>query len=148
MSISELWDENIFCRLAAFNKWLNDVYDEEMNFNTLLVETGFSEVEIEYLKREYLSEFFQELLHLIASYPDLAHEERNSLMLIHYGLIDGKPQALATIGASVGVSPERIRQLVNKRMDLYRDPKRKAKFQSDFASIGRRLLNGKRGIQD
>jgi DNA-directed RNA polymerase sigma subunit (sigma70/sigma32) len=132
--------DNTLRQMDAFNKWLNDIYDEETSFSTLLTHIGFSEAEIEELKQERLSEFLQAVLDLLAGYTDLSSPGRNILMVLHYGLIDGKPNSFATIGGTVGVSPERIRQLVNKRMNLYCDPKRQAKFQNDFAAIGWRLL--------
>lgn len=139
--------DNTLRRLDALNNWLNDVYGEETRFSTLLIDTGFSEAEIEQIKREHLGEFLQAVMDLMASYTDLSSEGRNMLMVLHYGLMDGKPQTLETIGDSVGVNEERIRQLVNKRMGLYRDPKRQAKFQYDFAAIGRRLLDNERSDQ-
>ena len=132
--------DNTLHQLDALNNWLGDVYGEGTRFNTLLLDAGFSEAEIEQIKREHLSEFLQAVIDVMAGYTDLSSEECNRLMLQHYGLIDGKPLDFYAIGHSVGVSGERIRQLVNKRLGLYRDPKRQAKFRYDFAAIGRRLL--------
>ncbi len=127
-------------QLDALNNWLGDVYGEGTNFGTLLLDSGFSEAEIEQIKREHLSELLQAVIDLMASYTDLSRERSTMLMVQHYGLIDGKPVALEELGHSAGVARERIRQLVTKRLNLYRDPKRQAIFQQDFAAIGRRLL--------
>jgi len=139
--------DNTLHQLDALNNWLGAVYGEGTAFGTLLLDAGFSEAEIEQIKREHLSEFLQAVIDLMAGYIDLSSEGRNRLMVQHYGLIDGKPLALHAIGDSVGVNEERIRQLVNKRLDLYRDPKRQAKFQYDFAAIGRRLLDNESSSQ-
>jgi DNA-directed RNA polymerase sigma subunit (sigma70/sigma32) len=128
-------------RLAALNHWLGDIYGERKSVDTLLFDEGFSEAEIEQIKREHLSAFLQAVIDLLAGYPDLSNEERNRLMVQHYGLIDGNPIDFYTMGHSVGVCGERIRQLVNKRLNLYRDPERQAKLQYDLAAIGRRLLD-------
>jgi DNA-directed RNA polymerase sigma subunit (sigma70/sigma32) len=141
-------NDNTLRQFDAFNSWLGDVYGKGTSFSTLLINTGFCEAEIEYIKREHLSEFLQAIMNLMASYTDLPNDQRNMLMLLHYGLIDGKPQTLEALGARAGVCRERIRQLVNKRLELYRHPERRAKFQNDFATIGRRLLNDENRSQD
>jgi hypothetical protein len=133
--------DNNLQQLDALNNWLGDVYGKGTLFSTLLLEAGFSESEIEQIKQEHLSEFLQAVRDLLASYTDLSSEGRNQLMIQHYGLVDGKSVDFHTIGNSVGVCRERIRQLVTRRLNLYRDPKRQAKFQYDFAAIGRQLLN-------
>ena len=50
--------DNTLHQLDALNNWLGDVYGEGAGFGTLLLDTGFSEAEIEQIKREHLSEFF------------------------------------------------------------------------------------------
>jgi len=147
------FSEDTLRQLDALNNWLSDVYGEEARFSTLLIEAGFSEVEIEQIKREHLSEFLQAVIDLMAEYTDdQSGEGRNrltmQLMVQCYGLIDGKPQDRYVIGHSVGVCGERIRQLVNRRLRLYRDPKQQAKFQDDFAAIGRRLLDNESSGQE
>jgi hypothetical protein len=139
--------DNTFHQFDALNHWLSDVYGEGTGFDSLLLQAGFSEAEIEQIKREHLSEFLQAVIDLLASYNDFSNGARYQVMLQHYGLIDGKPLDFWVIGHSYGVAGERIRQLVNRRLGLYRDPKRQAKFQSDFAAIGRRLLDNEGGSQ-
>lgn len=131
----------------ALNTWLGDVYGEGKSFSTLLLDTGFREAEIEMIKREHLSEFLQAVIDLLASYNDFSNDARYQVMLQHYGLIDGKPLDFWVIGRSYGVAGERIRQLVNRRLNLYRDPKRQAEFRHDFTAIGRRLLDNESGSQ-
>jgi DNA-directed RNA polymerase sigma subunit (sigma70/sigma32) len=139
--------DNTLHQLDALNNWLAAVYGEGTAFGTLLLDAGFSEAEIEHIKREHLSEFLQAVIDLLASYNDFSNDARYKVMLQHYGLIDGKPLDFWVIGHSYGVAGERIRQLVNRRLDLYRDPKRQAKFQYDFAAIGRRLLDNESSSQ-
>lgn len=139
--------DNTLHQLDALNNWLGDVYGKGTNFDTLLLDAGFSEAQIEQIKQDHLSELLQAVLDLLAGYTDLSSEGRNMLMVQHYGLIDGKPLDFYTIGNSVGVSGARIRQLVTMRLKLYRDPKRQAVFQNDFAAIGRRLLDNQSRIR-
>ncbi len=132
--------DNTLAQFDALNHWLDDVYGEGTGFSTLLLDAGLSEAEIDQLKQEHLSEFLQAVLDLLVSYNDFSNGERYKVMLWHYGLVDGKPLDFYVIGHNVGVAGERIRQLVNRRLDLYRTPERQAQFRSDFAAIGRRLL--------
>jgi len=131
----------------ALNHWLGDVYGEGTGFDTLLLQADFSEVEIEQIKQEHLSEFLQAIIDLLASYSDFSGNARYQVMLEHYGLIDGKPLDLYVLGQKYGVARERIRQVVTRRLDLYRTPERQAVFQSDFAAIARRLLNNESSSQ-
>ena len=139
--------DNTLHQFDALNNWLGDIYGKGTSFGTLLLDAGFRDTEIEQIKREYLSEFLQAVIDLLASYNDFSNNARYQVMLQHYGLIDGKPLAFHVIGNSVGVPGERIRQLVNRRLDLYRDPKRQAIFRYDFAGIGRRLLDNESNSQ-
>lgn len=125
----------------AFNHWLGDVYGEGTTFDTLLLREGFSEAEIEPLERAHLSEFLQAVIDLLASYNDLLSEARKKLIVDFYGLVDGKPLSLTVIGDREGIARERIRQLINRRLDLYHNPERQAVFQRDVAAIARRLLD-------
>ena len=129
--------ENLLRQLDALNHWLGDVYGEETNFSRLLIDSGFSEAEIEQIKQKYLHEFLLAVINLM----DCSTDQRKMIMVQHYGLIDGKPQGFYALGNSAGVCGERIRQLVTRRLNVYRDPKRQETFQNDFASIGRQLLN-------
>ena len=144
--------DNLLHQLDALNHWLGDVYGEEASFSTLLIDSGCSQAEIEQIKQKHLSEFLQAVIGLMTEYNDeRSSKGRNKLtmqlMIPYYGLIDGKPQDRYAIGSSVGVSGERIRQLVTRRLDVYRDPKQQQKFQDDFAMIGRQLLDNESSNQ-
>lgn len=128
---------NSLRQLDALNSWLGDVYGEETSFSTLLIDSGFSEEEIEQIKQKHLSEFLQAVIGLM----DCSTDQRKLIMVQHYGLINGKPQGFYALGHSAGVCGERIRQLVTRRLDVYRDPKQREIFQNDFAMIGRQLLD-------
>ena len=145
--------EDALGQLDALNNWLNDVYGEKSRFSTLLMEAGFSEVAIEQIKQDHLSDFLQAVIDLMAEYTDDRSSEgcnrgTMQLMVQCYGLKDGKPQDRYAIGHTVGVCGERVRQLVNRRLSLYREPTRQAKFQDDFAAIGWRLLDKENDCQD
>lgn len=133
--------EQTLRQFDALNNWLVDVYGEGTGFTTLLLDADFSHAETELIKREHLSEFLQAVIKLLASYSDFSNDPRYGVMLMHYGLIDGEPRDFREIGNTYGVAGERIRQLSNRRLDLYRDPGRQAQFRHDFAAIGRRILD-------
>lgn len=133
--------EHTLRQYDALNNWLGDIYGEGIGFTTLLLDADFSDAETELIKREHLSEFMQAVIDLLASYNDFSNDPRYGVMLMHYGLIDGKPRDFREIGNTYGLAGERIRQLCNRRLDLYRDPGRQAEFRQDFAAIGRRILD-------
>lgn len=133
--------DNTLDQFDALNHWLGDVYGEGTDFGTLLLDAGFSEAEIEQIKRDHLREFLQAVIDLLASYNDFSSEARKRIMIQRYGLLDGNPLSISAIGANEGIAGERIRQLSTLRLNLYRTPERQALFRHDFAAIGRRLLD-------
>lgn len=130
-------NDNTLHRLDVLNNWLGDVFDEETNFGTLLIDAGFSEAEIEEIKQNYLGEFLRAIISLL----DCDIDQRKMLMVQYYGLIDGKPQDYYVLGHGAGVCGQRIKQLVHKRLGFYREPKQQATFRDGFAAIGRQLLD-------
>lgn len=130
-------------QLNAINEWLGDVYGEGTRLSVLLIEAGLIEAEAEAIKANHLASFLQAVVSLIVdSTGNHDGERRNNVMVRHYGLIDGKPETLQSIGDSLELSRERIRQLVEKRIRLYKSAKRKAQFKTDVAAIARGLLDG------
>lgn len=134
-------NENALHQLQALNHWLGDVFGTETKFSTLLTDAGLSKAEIEHIKQNHLSEFLLSVIELLESYMELTNDQRYKVMLWHYGLSDDKPQDYYAIGSLVGVCGERIRQLVNRRLDWHRDPQRQAQFKRDFAQIARLFLD-------
>lgn len=134
-------NDEVLRQLNAINNWLGDVFGKDTRLSALLIEAGLSEAEAELIKIKYLVRFLQAVVSLIAN-NTASHdgERRNSIMVRHYGLIDGKPETLQSIGDSLELSRERIRQLVQKRIRIYRSAKQKEQFKADIASIARRLL--------
>lgn len=129
-------------QLNAINEWLADVYGEGTRLSVLLSEAGISETETETIKVKYLASFLQAVVSLIVdSTGNHDGERRNSVMVRHYGLLDGKPETLQSIGDSLELSRERIRQLVQKRIRLYKNTKRKEQFKTDVAAVARGLLD-------
>lgn len=129
-------------QLNAINEWLGDVFGKDTRLSTLLSEAGLSEDEAQAIKTNLLASFIQAVVDLIVNNTaNHDGERRNSIMVRHYGLLDGKPETLQSIGDSLELSRERIRQLVQKRVRLYSYPKRKEQFKVDVVAIARNLLS-------
>ena len=129
-------------QLDALNNWLVDVFDEGIRLSILLVKVGLSEEEVQEIKTQHLEDFIQAVIDLIVDNIDSYDGDRcNNVMVRHYGLLNGKPETLQSIGDSMELSRERIRQLVQKRIRYYRNHHRKEQFKTDMANIGQRLLN-------
>jgi DNA-directed RNA polymerase sigma subunit (sigma70/sigma32) len=130
--------------LDAINKWLDDVFGEGKRLSQLLSESGLEDAEIQRLKTHHLTEFIETVLNLISETTDKHDgERRNDVMIRHYGLMSGEAETLQAIGDTLGLSRERIRQLVNKRLQLYRHPKRKERFISEVHQRAKRILEQK-----
>jgi hypothetical protein len=80
---------------------------------------------------------------------DEALSERNSRILgLRYGLADGTPRTLETIAQEIGVSRERIRQLLVKSLRIVRAKGRKTVFQGAKAGpTGQFLLYMRNAIR-
>jgi DNA-directed RNA polymerase sigma subunit (sigma70/sigma32) len=129
-------------QLDALNSWLKDVFGEDIRLSMLLTEAGLTEADSETVKSKHLAAFIQAVVNLIANNTaNHDGERRNSVMVRHYGLLDGKPETLQSIGDTLELSRERIRQLVQKRVRLYSNAKHKEQFKADIAGIARWLLN-------
>jgi DNA-directed RNA polymerase sigma subunit (sigma70/sigma32) len=134
-------DQDTLALLTAFNTWLTDVYGKEMRLSTLLRESGISEEDLECIKTRHLTSFMQSILNLIINNVEKHDgERRNSVMVRYYGLETGKPETLQNIGDSLGLSRERIRQLVQKRIVFYKIALRKAAFKADLTMLVRNLM--------
>lgn len=129
-------------QLKALNKWLGDVFEEGTRLSSLLVESGLDEAEIEAIKSEHLESFLQSVVDLIVNDTDnLDGERRNSVMVRHYGLQNGRPETLRSIGDSLDISGSRVGQLVKKRVQLHRSVKRRTQFKEGAVSAAKSLLN-------
>lgn len=128
--------------LNAINGWLDDIFGDGVRLSDLLRKAGLNEAEIEQIKADYLTIYVQSVLNLIAETTDKHDgERRNAVMMRYYGLMNGERESLRAIGESLQLSRERMRQLLKKRLQLYRHPKRKEKFLVELATLARRLLN-------
>lgn len=128
-------------QLNTLNQWLEDVFGEEIRLSHLLNQAGLTETEINDIKTKHLSDFIELVLNWIIN-NTIRHdgERRNNMMIRHYGLIDGNPETLQSIGENLGLSRERIRQLVKKRLQFYKNTKNKEIFKVEIASIAKSLL--------
>jgi DNA-directed RNA polymerase sigma subunit (sigma70/sigma32) len=128
--------------LNAINGWLSDVFGDGARLSDLLYKAGLSETEIEQIKTDYLTIYIQSVLNLIAATTDKHDgERRNAVMMRYYGLMNGERESLQAIGESLQLSRERMRQLLKKRLQLYRHPKRKEKFLAELGKLAREMLN-------
>lgn len=135
-------------QLNAINVWLGDVFGKDVQLSSLLHEADLTEAEIEQLNAHHLAAFLQAMVNLIVNttdrHPDQQPDVRgNEVMLRHYGLQNGNPEDFYAIGSSVGVGGERIRQLTNMRLEVFRDSECKAKFKQDLIAIAHAMLKDK-----
>lgn len=73
----------------------------------------------ELVEAEHSTPSYLELLHQsdeVSSYLSLLDERQRFIISQRYGLEDGEPKTLEEIGQQLGVSRERIRQIINKAM--------------------------------
>jgi DNA-directed RNA polymerase sigma subunit (sigma70/sigma32) len=130
-------------QLDAINDWLQDIFGKGMRLSKLLAKAGLSESQIENIKTHHLTEFIQSVLNLIVELDESDESRQVPMMQRFYGLINGTPETLQTIGDSVGLSRERVRQLIKKPIQRYRHPKRKERLIAGLVKLAQDLLNNR-----
>jgi DNA-directed RNA polymerase sigma subunit (sigma70/sigma32) len=123
-------------KLNALNDWLKVVYDNEVHLSDLLINAGISVENINEIKANYLSEYLDGVL-LFLQNIDSGYDatRRHDVMLRHYGLVTGHKETLQSIADEYKVSRERIRQLVEKRLQLLKNKKRKLDFERELVRL-------------
>jgi hypothetical protein len=137
-------------QLNAINVWLGDVFGKDVQLSNILQEADLTEAEIEQLNAHHLAAFLQAMVNLISNTINPKFSEQrneltrgNVLMVRHYGLQNGNPEDFYTIGPSAGVSGNRIRQLVGRRLDIFQDPEYKPTFKQNLIAIAHAMLKDK-----
>jgi hypothetical protein len=129
-------------KLDALNKWLSAVFGEGQDLSHLLSQNGLSEADVTRLKNSSLTDFLESVLDIVESRTEnQTGHLRNSLMIRLFGLRTGQPEDRYAIGHSVGVNGERIRQLVNRRLEFYKDPQRKEALELEIVQLAKQLLH-------
>lgn len=128
-------------KLDALNHWLEEIYGERIHISQLLRQSGLSEDQINSLKLCCLSSYIDEVILYIGNISD-GHdaERRHEAMLRFYGLNNGNAETLQKIADDFNVTRERIRQIKDKRLQLFKRKNRKAALENELMSIAHRLL--------
>lgn len=128
-------DETL-AKLNALNDWLKVVYDSEVRLSDLLANAGISPENIREIKTNYLSEYLDGVI-LFLQNVEAGHDamRRNNAMLRHYGLVTGQKETLQSIADEYKVSRERIRMLVEKRLQLLKNRKHKFEFGEELVRL-------------
>lgn len=128
-------------KLDMLNNWLLAIYAREVRLSDLLIEAGLSATDIAKVRTDYLTPFIEAVLSYIQSTADGSGGMRgNDIMFRYFGLLDGKKQTLQAIANELGVSRDRIGQLVKQRLKWHRHPARRAKFSAELLQIAHRML--------
>jgi len=130
-------------KLNTWNWWLWRVFGRRTLLLDLLLRNGFTQEQINVLKAEHFDAYIQTLLDYIAT-VEVGHDSvrRHEVMLRHYGLVSGRRETLQAIGNDYHLSRERIRQLVQKRMDIFKTEKQRAELEAKIFSVAHQFLDG------
>jgi DNA-directed RNA polymerase sigma subunit (sigma70/sigma32) len=128
-------------KLNALNDWLKDIYGCEVHLSDLLTKANISTENINKIKQEFLSDYLDSIFTFLQNIND-GHDamRRNDVMLRHYGLVTGEKETLQSIATEYKVTRERIRQLVEKRIQLFKNKKRKIEFEQEILRLADVIL--------
>lgn len=128
-------------KLNAWNWWLWRVLGRRTLILDMLLRNGFTQDQVNVLKAEHFDAFIQTLLDYIAAVePGHDSVRRHEMMLRHFGLVTGQRNTLQAIGNDYHLSRERIRQLVQKRMDQFKTEKQRAELEAKILSVAHQYL--------
>jgi hypothetical protein len=129
-------------KLNAWNWWLWRVLGRRTLILDMLLRNGFTQEQVNVLKAQHFDAFIQTLLDYIAT-VEVGHDSvrRHEVMMRHYGLVTGQRNTLQSIGNDYQLSRERIRQLVQKRMDQFKTDKQRAELEAKILSVAHQLLD-------
>jgi DNA-directed RNA polymerase sigma subunit (sigma70/sigma32) len=128
-------DETL-AKLNALNDWLKEIYEAEVRLSDLLAKANISSEKIIKVKQDHLSKYLDGVFTFLQNI-EVGHDgsRRHDMMLRHYGLITGNKETLQSIADEYKVSRERIRQLVEKRLQLLRNKKRRLDFEQELVRL-------------
>ena len=130
--------------LLGINTFLNDIYEKEYRISDILSKHDFSDEQISILKNNYLCESILILTKSIEKYIIEKHDGIRLYEIInkHYGYDGNKPLSLRKIGSEYSISGERVRQLINKSIRIFKTQKAKAYITKEV------ILNLRENIKD
>lgn len=122
-------------QLKGVNDFLEDTYKKGTRLSTLLANLGFEQEQIELLRVHHLESLVIKFIALIQNTLD--DERLFEIVVRRYGLDGDIPDTLQAIGEKLGVSRERIRQLLVKALKKCRYQKQ---LQTELAVIASEYL--------
>ncbi|MDR2712238.1 MAG: hypothetical protein LBB91_03885, partial [Clostridiales bacterium] len=107
---------------VGFNNLLEDIYCEKRQISDLLLQCGLSNDNIDVLKTEKASEFYEHIQFAMGCHL-LHYSGGYGLLLIlyrRYGLFGYRSETLQEIGSSLGISYEQVQRLERKAIKQMR----------------------------
>lgn len=126
----------------ALNYWLQDVFVQKMPLVSLLKRGGLSDEQITKLQEEHLTPYIESALAYVQTLND-GHDgaRRHEAMVRYYGLVNGRHETLQKIADDYGLTRERIRQIKDKRLLLFKNDEYKAKVEEKLAALALEFLS-------
>ncbi len=134
----------------GLNKFLTAIYGEETRLSILLAMLGFEPQQIDFLRKHHLEQVVTSFITAINECPGIKSKDNRLRMIItrRFGL-DGKPpETLQAIGASMGITRERVRQLEQKAIRRCKYHKTRNFLQTSLYQIASSLLSNSEPVSD
>ncbi|MTJ08500.1 sigma factor-like helix-turn-helix DNA-binding protein [Anabaena sp. UHCC 0204] len=118
ISTSDTNNINIKEIVIGLNNVLTEIYGNETRLSYLLINIGFNNQQVEYLRKHHLSQIVQICIqHLQQKILTFQDGERAYKIISRYYSLDGKPkETLQSLGDQLSISRERVRQLKEKTL--------------------------------
>ena len=129
-------------QIIGLNRFLSDIYEEDMRLSTLLSRLGLSDEEIRLLGNDHVPALVEACVSAIEERSrTLSGGARLFVVLAErYGLQGRPTQTLQSLGDAMGISRERVRQLQAKAVKRYRSPRSKRLIEEALKATATALM--------
>ena len=120
--------DNNMINIASLNKSINQDEDNDTELMTMIPSHAKS-VEDEYVNKDLSETLLRMIDDWVAKCPEKNRERRKEIVIRRYGLDGSAPETLESIGTSMGITRERVRQIENQFIKYAKLPRNKAQLK-------------------
>jgi DNA-directed RNA polymerase sigma subunit (sigma70/sigma32) len=126
------------------NSLLNEIYKSQTRFSNLLLNLGYSTEQISTIRTKHLSQLYTDfslLIENLLTTKSTGNKRLSYLIIRRYGLSGGNKETLVSIGTTMGISRERVRQLQVKALRRLQSKRNINLLEEGIKKIINNLLN-------
>lgn len=129
-------------KIYTLNRWLTAIYGHRVHINDVLTKEGFNADQLLKLKMNHIDSYLEPLIAYARSIEDGKDAERRHAMMVrHFGIKTGRRETLQSIGDDYNLTRERVRQLIDARMKLFKTEAQQVALEVKLLEIAHQVLD-------